>query len=52
MMHFSISYGRIKGVHCSENKELLTNILRGEWKFKGIIVSDWYTILFIYSHVI
>ncbi|KAF9475314.1 beta-glucosidase [Pholiota conissans] len=39
---YMTSYGRIKGVHCSENKELLTTILRGEWKFKGIIISDWF----------
>ncbi|KAF8964639.1 glycoside hydrolase family 3 protein [Flammula alnicola] len=39
---FMTSYGRIKGIHCSENKELLTNILRGEWDFKGIIISDWF----------
>ncbi|KAF5376574.1 hypothetical protein D9757_008256 [Collybiopsis confluens] len=36
------SYGRIKGIHCSENKELLQGILRDEWKFTGIVISDWY----------
>ncbi|KAG6811171.1 hypothetical protein H0H92_008655 [Tricholoma furcatifolium] len=35
-------YGRIEGVHCSENKQLLTGILRGEWGFDGIIISDWH----------
>ncbi|KAH9483793.1 putative beta-glucosidase I [Psilocybe cubensis] len=39
---FMTSYGRISGVHCSENKELLTNILRKEWKFNGIVISDWF----------
>jgi len=34
-------YGRINGVHCSENKRLLTDILRKEWKFQGIVISDW-----------
>ncbi|KAF9562128.1 beta-glucosidase [Agrocybe pediades] len=36
------SYGRIKAIHCSENKELLTNILRKEWGFAGVVISDWF----------
>ncbi|PAV23475.1 glycoside hydrolase family 3 [Pyrrhoderma noxium] len=39
---FMTSYGRIDGIHCSENPRLLTNILRNEWKFEGLIMSDWY----------
>ncbi|KAH0584197.1 putative beta-glucosidase K [Termitomyces sp. J132] len=39
---FMTSYGRIEGVHCSENKKLLTGILRNEWGFEGIIISDWH----------
>lgn len=35
-------YGRLWGTHCSENPKLLEDILRGEWKHKGIIMSDWY----------
>lgn len=37
-------YGRIGGLHCSENPTLLQVILRDEWKFNGIVMSDWYFI--------
>lgn len=35
------SYNRINGVHASSDHWLLTDILRGEWGFKGLVVSDW-----------
>lgn len=35
------SYNRLNGSYLSENKRLLNDILRGEWGFKGIVVSDW-----------
>lgn len=37
------SYNIINGHRASENKELLTDILRGEWGFDGMITTDWWT---------
>ena len=35
------SYNRINGVYASENHYLLTDILRNEWGYDGVVVSDW-----------
>lgn len=35
------SYNRINGTFASENKCLLTDVLRTEWGFDGIVMSDW-----------
>ena len=35
------SYNRINGVYASEDPWLLTQVLRDEWGFEGIVVSDW-----------
>jgi len=45
------AYNKIRGVYCSDSKWLLTDVLRKEWGFQGIVMSDWgATNNSVYSH--
>ncbi len=44
------SYNTVEGVPCTSNRKLLTDMLRGEWGFKGFTYSDLYSIETIASN--
>ncbi|MCD7770811.1 MAG: glycoside hydrolase family 3 C-terminal domain-containing protein [Oscillospiraceae bacterium] len=35
------AYNKLNGDYCSENKYLLTDVLRDDWGYEGVVVSDW-----------
>jgi beta-glucosidase len=35
------AYNQVNGQHCCENDYLLNQVLKGDWGFKGLVMSDW-----------
>src|SRR5512133_121121 len=35
------AYNKLRGDYCAENDYLLNQVLKDEWKFKGMVISDW-----------
>jgi beta-glucosidase len=38
------AYNRLHGTHCSAHRGLLTTILRDEWGWDGVVISDWFAV--------
>ena len=43
-MAIMTGYNRLNGEWCAENGPLLTGILRGEWGFDGLVMTDWWAV--------
>lgn len=39
---FMTAYNKLNGTHLAENKRILADVLRGEWGWKGVVMSDWF----------
>lgn len=35
------AYNKVNSIYCSENKYLLNDVLKEEWNYDGIVISDW-----------
>ena len=35
------AYNKVQSIWCSENRWLLTEVLREDWGYDGMVVSDW-----------
>jgi beta-glucosidase len=46
---FMSAYHSIDGVPCSANQWLLRDVLKNEWDFRGIVVTDWKNLSYLYE---
>jgi beta-glucosidase len=37
------AYNQVNGDYCAESRRLVREVLKGEWGFRGFVVSDWFT---------
>ncbi len=35
------AYNKVNGIWCSENRYLLKDVLKNEWRYDGVVISDW-----------
>jgi len=40
---FMTAYNNVNGIHCPENKHIVTDILKNAWGAKGFVLTDWTT---------
>lgn len=43
------AYNKVNGIHVSESQRMITDILRNEWRFDGLVMSDWWAMEIFYS---
>ena len=36
------AYNRVNGSYCAEQHHVITDIVKGEWRFGGVVMSDWF----------
>ncbi len=41
-MSIMCAYNRVNGIRCTENPYLMKDVVRNDWKYKGVLLSDWY----------
>ena len=42
MRSIMTAYNRLNGTYCGEHPWLISEVLRGEWGFDGVVISDWF----------